>query len=240
MKKLSLLVIALIVVAGAFAQNNPEKKKRVYDMSNRANDHFMFQLGVANWSGKPDSIRTKGFGRTLNVYLMLDFPFKTDPRFSVGLGVGVGTDGIYFDRMNIDIAATSNTLKFSNGADTNRFKKYKLATAYLEAPIELRFTLNPERSDKSFKAALGVKVGTMLNAHTKGKNLQDRSGNTIKSFTQKETSRKFFNSSRLSVTGRIGWGNYTIFGSYQINPFIREGFGPAVRPFTIGLAFGGL
>ena len=56
--------------------------------NNRANDHFMVQLGYDGWAPVPDTIHIKGFSHSVNVYIMLDFPFKTDPRFSVGIGVG--------------------------------------------------------------------------------------------------------------------------------------------------------
>ena len=35
--------------------------------------------------------------------------------------------------------------------DTNHYKKYKLSTAYLEAPVELRYSSNPE-DDKRRRA----------------------------------------------------------------------------------------
>ena len=58
------------------------------------------QYGITNWSGKPDSIKTKGFSRSFNFYVMIDMPFKTDPRFSVAFGPGIGTDNIFFDATN--------------------------------------------------------------------------------------------------------------------------------------------
>ena len=53
-------------------------------------------------------------------------------------------------------------------------KKQSWLLAYLEAPIELRYTANPLNSDKSFKFAIGVKVGLMINAHTRNKTLQTK------------------------------------------------------------------
>ena len=55
----------------------------------RAADHLMIQLGMYNWAQKPDSIRTKGVGRTANLYLLFDFPFKTNPKFSAAIGLGL-------------------------------------------------------------------------------------------------------------------------------------------------------
>ena len=209
-------------------------------LNNRSGDHLVIQLGYEGWAGKPDSIRTKSLSRSLNVYFMLDFPFKTDPRWSVAIGAGISSSNIYFDKMILDIAGSGARLNFRNVADTNQFKKYKLANTYAEAPLEIRFSANPENSSASFKVALGAKIGTMLNAHTKGKNLQTKGGSTINNFTVKEISKRYFNTTRLSGTARVGYGNFTLFGSYQITNLLKDGAGPVIHPYTVGLTLSGL
>ena len=248
MKKLLTLFITVACVTSLTAQDStvtaPKKKKRDWSkvsLGNRANDHFMMQLGYNGWAQKPDTINTKGLSRSFNIYFMFDFPFKSDPRFSIGIGAGVGTDNVFFKNTDIDITGRrSNKLGFKNVADTNHFKKYKLATTFAELPVELRFVANPENSNKSWKIAVGGKIGTLLSASTKGKTLQNKNGNTINAFTQKEKAKRFFNSTRLSLTGRLGYGNLGIYGTYQLNAFIKEGFGPDIRPFQIGITLSGL
>jgi hypothetical protein len=210
------------------------------NLSNRSGDHLLVQIGHDGWAGKPDSIRVKGLSRSVNVYFMIDFPFKTDPRWSVAIGAGVSSSNIYFDKTTVEIAGSSARLNFRNVADTNQFKKFKLSTNYVEAPLELRFAANPERSSGSFKVAIGAKIGTMVNAHTKGKNFQNKAGNSINSYTVKETSKRYFNSTRLSGTTRIGYGNFSLFGSYQITNLLKDGVGPVIHPYTIGLTLSGL
>src|SRR5688572_1546753 len=105
------------------------------NLSNRSGDHLVVQIGHDGWAGKPDSIRTKGLSRSLNVYFMIDFPFKTDPRWSVAIGAGVSSSNIYFDNNTLEIAGSTSRLNFKNVADTNQFKKFKLSTNYLEAPL---------------------------------------------------------------------------------------------------------
>ena len=247
MKKTFLAGFVLLIVFTAQAQVDstapavPKKTPRqTIDLSNRAGDHFLIQIGYDSWANKPDSINTKGFSRSLNMYLMFDFPFKTNPQFSVAIGAGIGSSNIFFEKMELDIAGSTSTLRFRNTADTNNFKKYKLVTAYLEAPIELRFTLDPLNPNKSFKVALGAKIGTLLNAHTKGKNLLNSAGNNINSYTKKENSKRYFNGNRIVATGRVGFGSFTLFGTYQINNFIKEGSGPDIKPYSIGLTISGL
>lgn len=209
-------------------------------LSNRSNDHFMLQLGYTAWSKVPDSLKTKGIPRTVNAYFMFDFPFKTDPRFSIGIGVGISTSGMYFNKNTIDIAGTTPKLIYKNAANTDHFKKYKLATSYLEVPVELRYTLNPEENNKSIKFALGAKVGTLVNAHIKGKNLQNSAGSLLNAYTLKQTSKRYFNGTRLSGTARIGIGVFSLFGTYQINTLLKTAVGPDIHPYTIGLTLSGL
>jgi hypothetical protein len=249
MKKILTLIITLASLTAATAQDStsttaPTRKKKDWskvNLSNRPNDHFMIQLGYNSWSQMPDTINTKGIPRSFNMYFMFDLPFKTDPRWSVGIGVGVGSDNMYFDKTEIDITGRrGDRIAFRNVADTNHFKRYKLNTTYLEAPIELRFAANPENTNKSWKFAVGGKVGTMVSAYVKGKNFESRTGSLINAYTLKEKSKRYFNNTRLSVTGRISKGVVGLYGSYQVNAFIKEGYGPDVRPFQIGLVFSGL
>src|SRR5688572_5615412 len=192
MKKLITLSLALAFVLPLFAQDSTvtpapvpaqasttsKKNEWTKALSQRhGNDHFLLQIGYNGWSGIPDTIDTKGIPRSFNMYFMFDFPFKTSPRFSVGIGAGLGTDNFYLDKTTVDIAGIENNgLSFRSDTVSNYFKKYKIATTYLELPVELRFTADPSKPNKSWKAAVGGKVGTMLSAMAKGKNLQNRNG----------------------------------------------------------------
>lgn len=246
MKKILLITGSLFLLQTAFSQTDTTQKisepvtTKKISLGNRSNDHLLIQAGYAGWASQPDSIKTTGIGRTFNIYFMLDFPFKTNPKFSVAIGPGIATDNIYFDKTYIGIKDNTPTLQFKNVADTSHFKKYKLLTAWLEAPVELRYMANPENPKKGLKLAVGAKVGTLLGAGTKGKTFQDKNNQTISNFIQKEKSKQYFNSTRLSVISRAGWGNFSVFGSYQINPLFKEGLGPDVRPFSVGLTISGL
>ena len=238
MKKLLFIVFALVTVTAASAQ---EKKKKSNFMT-RSGDHFMLQLSSDNWIGAPDSIssRFKGLSRGANIYVMLDKRFKNSPQWSVGFGLGVGTSNMYFNNMTVDLKSRTNTLPFKKVDSVDHFKKYKLNTAFLEVPIELRFTLHPEKENKSIKAALGVKVGTLLSVHTKGKTLLDKNGASINTYTAKETGKGFINSTRLTGTARVGYANFSLFGSYQFNNIFKDGVAADMKLFQIGLTFSGL
>ncbi|MEJ7912471.1 MAG: outer membrane beta-barrel protein [Chitinophagaceae bacterium] len=242
MRKIIFLLCLSFLSVGIYAQSDSVIKKNIINTKTlpRSNDHFMLQLGYLSWNNKPDSIQTTGFPRTFNVYFLFDFPFKTSPKFSAAIGAGFGTDHMFFQKTDVGIADNTPSIRFTNTKDTNSFKKNKLAVAYLEAPVELRYSSNPDNDRRSLKFAVGVKVGTLLSAHVKGKNLRDRSGKTVNEYKMKEYSKQFLNKNRLALTGRFGFGHYSLFGSYQVTALFKEGQGPKVNPASVGLTISGL
>jgi len=245
MKKILLALFSVGLFTVAKAQTTETKPKTDYskiDLSNRANDHFMIQLGYDGWTNRPDSVNPSGFSRHFNFYFMLDKPFKANPHYSVAIGAGLGTSNIFFKNTYIDVKSTGTSLPFTDKTNSNHFKKYKLATVWLEAPVEFRYAANPVTPDKGMKIALGFKFGTMLKAYTKGKDLLDASGNSLygKSYTMKEYDKKFFNTTRVAATARVGFGNFSLDGSYQLTGLLKTAGGNTVNPYSIGLTVSGL
>jgi len=235
-----MLSLAICVNAVLAQDTKPASGKKDWskvNLGNRAADHFMISFGYLGWAGRPDTINTKGFSRTFNAALLFDFPFKTNPHLSAAIGLGVGTDNMFFEHTTINLI---NRQQIQFNADTaNKYKKYKLATGYIEAPVELRFASNPENMNTGFKFALGVKVGALLDAHTKAKVDLDTDG--FGGYVTKDKDKKFFNGTRFSGTARIGYGHFSVFGTYQINNFFKDGVGPAgIHPYSIGLTLSGL
>jgi hypothetical protein len=243
MKKILSVIACALLTTALFAQDttiNVPKKKKPVSLANRSNDHLLVQIGYTKWANAPDSVNPQGFSKSFNVYLMYDFPFKTNPKLSIAFGPGISTDHIIFKETYVGIKDLTNTIAFSDRSDTNHFKKTKLATAYLEAPIEFRYCANPADPNKSFKMAIGIKVGTMLNAHTRNSDFQNRQDNSLNDYVMKESSKRFFNKNRLVGMARFGLGHFSLYGSYQLTTLFKDGAGPQVRPFSIGLTLSGL
>lgn len=240
MRKLLVFIFVLAAATPSFSQENPAKK--TYDLANRAADHFMVQFALNSWQGAPDSISSRigNFNRSGNVYIMLDKPFKSNQRMSIAAGIGIGTTNIYFKNMTVEVGATSPLLPFRIVDSLDNYKKFKVSTAFLELPLELRFSSNPSIPNKTFKAALGVKIGTMLNAKSKGKGLRDRTGAELNSKTVKESSKSYFNTTRIAATARVGYGNFSLFGAYSLTPTFKDGVAPDIKGLQVGLTFSGL
>ncbi len=240
--------MALLVVLGhaVFAQTDSTKtaKKISYaslNLKNRPNDHFMIELSYDNWIGKTDSMNTSGLSRGFSFYFMYDFPFKSDPHFSVGIGIGINASNIFFDKTDVGVAVEGNsTLAFRSTANSDHWKKYKLVLTNLEVPLELRYAFNPENTNKSWKVALGIKTGLLLSSYTKGKDLENVGGQLINSKIEKESSTRFFNSLRVVGTARVSYGWIGVFGQLQLTSLIKNGSGPSVNPYSIGIVLSGL
>jgi len=240
MKKIifTLFTVGSFLISSAQTTNKDWKKATL----EQPGDHFMIQLTSDHWAGAPDSItnRMAGLSRGLGISLMINKPFKTDPHWAVAFGLGVNGSNMFFKNTSVDITAGGTVLPFRNVDSSNHFKKYKLVTVFAEVPVELRYTFNPQKERKSWKAALGVKVGTMINAHTKGKTLQNSSGTTINSYTMKESKKTFFNGTRVVATARVGMGSFSLVGTYQLSTLLKDGAGADIRPYQIGLCISGL
>lgn len=232
LKRFASLLLLLLPTA-LFAQevekggDQPEKRKR---MSKPSRDFVMLQFTYEGWANKPDSVKTGGIGRGFNAYLCYDFPLKNS-NFSFAAGVGIGTSNVYLDNQELSLySATDSVARFL--PETQSYKKYKLTTAYLEAPFELRFFGNKMNRNKGFKAAVGFRAGTLIGAHTKGK----LDNNVV----YKTNTRNHLENWRFATTARIGWGNFTLMGSYNLNKLFSEGEGPQITPYSLGICITGL
>jgi opacity protein-like surface antigen len=198
-------------------------------------DFVMLQFTYEGWNNKPDSIKTSGIPRGFNAYLCYDFPIQKS-HFSFAAGIGIGTSNIYFNNQEIrfqDTGAAGSSARFV--PESRDYSKYKLTTAYLEAPFELRYFENKNNRNKGFKAAIGARAGLLVGAHAKGVLKVD--GNKV---AEKINTRRYMEKWRFSATARVGWGNFSLFGSYNINALFAEGSGPDVTPYSIGLCITGL
>jgi hypothetical protein len=173
---------------------------------------------------------------------MIDKPMKTDPHYSVAYGIGLGTDNIFFNNEIVHLEATGNTLPFSDGSNGTHFNKFKLTTMFAEIPAEIRYYEKPEDKTTGWKAAIGVKAGVLLKSYTKGKNLEDASGNSIygATYIQKVSNKRFLDGTRLAVSARVGYGFISLHCDFNVLGVIKSGAGPTINAYSIGISIGGL
>ncbi|WP_153798919.1 outer membrane beta-barrel protein [Foetidibacter luteolus] len=248
-KKFLVAAVLFVAINGAKAQDSSGAapiQKKIIDLSNRANDHLLIQFGVDGWStsGLASNLKPSGFSRHFNIYFLFDKPFKSNPHMSVAYGIGMGWSNIFFKDVYLDLKSTQSTLPITDVSTSasNHYKKFKLVTSYLEVPLELRWVANAENPNRGLKFAVGAKFGLLMKAWTKGKNALDATGKSIYggSYIIKEQSKQFFNSTKVAGTVRIGLGHFSLDGSYQLTGLLKDGAGPTIRPYSIGLTLSGL
>lgn len=214
---------------------------------------FMVEFGFNRLTRPPQDLKYGFWGsRTLNLYYHYDQRIGQS-KFSVHPGVGFGLERfkpLSFNQTFPDTVirlrgATlirqpgGNTVLVNSGRllfnDTTRAaSKSMFIINYIDLPVELRFTANPNDPAKSFKASLGGRVGVLLNAHTKLKYTEDGEKKQLKN-------RQDFNLSevRYSAFARIGVGNAYLTFYYNFNDLFKANRGPGGTPtssYTITLS----
>ena len=199
-------------------------------------DFLMIQMTYNNWIKKPDSVKTKSFNYGFNGYLCYDFPIKKS-HLSFATGVGLNVSVAY---LNQEVIGNLDTTIALGGAarflpDTKPYKRYKFVTTYLSAPFELRYFSNNLNRNKGFKAAIGMEVGTLLGAHTKGS--YSVGGANVK---DKVDTKRYVAPWNFAATARVGWGNFSVFASYNLSTVFKDNAGPPITPAAVGICLTGL
>ena len=103
----------------------------------------------------------------------------------------------------------------------------KLAANYLDLPVELRFNSKKNDHRRSFKVALGGKIGVLISSKTKIKYKEE--GTTIKLQNKQDFNLNKF---RYGVQGRVGFGGFSLFLYYGISELFENNKGPQGTPVT--------
>ncbi len=179
--------------------------------------------------------------RTFNAYYLYEINIG-ESAFSFHPGIGIGTEKYAFDK-NITLGYGLDSLGerevqfvpldsiFSSGTS---FKKSQINTNYFDIPLELRWRSRKYDPKRSFKIALGGKVGFLLDSKTK---IKYNSNGESKITKQKE---KFeLSSIRYGAYVRIGYGAISAFGYYSLSDLFNKDKGPmgtTMYPLTFGLS----
>lgn len=121
------------------------------------------------------------------------------------------------------------TIKNENGyivpvpLETDGLQKTKISTGYLTVPLLLEFQLPRE---SGLWVSVGVIGGVKMGSHTKVKI------NDIKTKDHNDFNISPF---RGGATARIGYKGINVFGTYYFTEFFKDGRGPVMNPFAIGI-----
>lgn len=200
-------------------------------------DRLIFEFTHDRWLNKPDEVDIKWYSRGFATYLMYDIALGKSPNLSVAPGFGIATYNV-FNNSLISKDTDGKTI-FTQIPDSIDYKKNKLVTSYLDVPLEIRMRTKPNsKNNKSFRLAVGARVGLLINGHTKYKGKDLTGGNSDVKF--KNLLVPNINKFRYGLSGRIGYGNINVFGYYSLSPLFEKDKGPEINQFSVGISFNSL
>jgi len=149
-------------------------------------------------------------------------------RNHVGLTTGLGLEWAnYRFKNNVVLVQDSFNLYGFYGSDaTKSYEKSKLVVNYLNLPLILEYQTNGKDKTNSFHVAVGMILGWRIGAHSKniisGSKIKQRDDFSMQPF-------------KYDLTARIGWGILNLNATYAMNTLFKEGRGPELYPFSLGL-----
>lgn len=193
---------------------------------------------------------TKSVGVHLNLYEQ-NIQLSSSGNFGLITGLGIEWTNFRF-RNNVTIIDSANGIHgyYNKGVD---MEKSKLTISYLTLPILFEYQNHPSRKIEKFHFTAGVLLGLRLGSHTKrvfsqknmpfelydGENFG--TANLIGTSTTSDDgvmkTHDDFHITPLKAEAmvRIGWGYINLFGKYSLTTLFRDGKGPELYPYSIGI-----
>jgi hypothetical protein len=203
---------------------------------------FTLELGLNRGLDAPSRFDLGLFGsRSVNLYYQYEIRILKS-RMSFVPGIGLSLERYKFrnggilsypsdNRDSVYIIPVSEHQLF-------RLKKSQLIANYIEVPLELRYSSNPDDPARSFKASVGARIGYLYDGFSKVKFRED---GEIKKVKDKQSYN--LNRFRYGVSAKVGFGNFALFGYYNLTPLFKEneGFYNMGEPinfntFTVGIS----
>lgn len=244
-KKIVALFALIVILTPAFSQETSTPAQDTPPTTAKRSGRpdlpgtFVLELGLNRTNGAPSRFNNGFWGsRTLNIYYQYDIRILHSKFFFVP-GVGFSLERFKFKDQSI-LAYNGDSLAIIKPADLglSGVKKSQLITNYFEIPVEICFRTRPDDPARSFKISVGGRVGYLFDSFTK---VKYKSDGEVKKYKDKQDFQltKF----RYGVSGRIGIGNVSLFGYYNLTPLFESGKGPVqagktsdMSTVTIGLS----
>jgi len=220
--------ILLLALSFAAAAQISDPNAQSVDPNGKTGDQpdipgtFVLELGLNNALNAPERFDLGLWGsRTLNVYYQYEIRIM-ESKFSIVPGIGLSLERFKFKNGAI-LGYENDSLKLLLPDETpmTGLKKTQMINNYIDIPLELRFSTNPSDPGRSFKVAVGGRIGYMYDAFSKLKYEDDGQTKTLKDKQDWNLTRL-----RYGVSAKIGLGNFNLFGYYNLTPLFEEGKGP--------------
>lgn len=217
MKKTSILfILMLMLVSVSQAQTLWERTDNKVIIG--ADIFTDFNTGAAY-----DNFKMRDINQGISVYTMFNFKFDNVPHFtSIGVGYtghNYYMKGSYLERPYYDVTEFQDVVY--------DYQRSKVNANYIDIPIEFNFVIK-----NKFKLSAGFKFGILTTAKSKyvGELYNDDKTVRVKYLRINNLEKYVY-----SVTFRAAYRSVNLFMSYQFSDTFKNGAGPEIRPFSIGI-----
>ena len=147
-----------------------------------------------------------------------------------GITTGAGLKYNSYDLVKDVVIVNQNDITNWDEDSTRSISKNRFKTNSLYVPVMLETNLGKD-ADHSFHLAVGGTVGYTYGNRTKQKYKQEGD-----EFKNKDRNDFNVNDFQFAAIARVGYGDFTLYATYNLTPLFDKNKGPEVYPFTIGLS----
>lgn len=220
-------------------ENDDERSKR----EKKADDEDFkywggFDVGINGYLNSNNQLDFTGTNEFMNLNYAKSYMFGWNAfqknihiyRNNVNLGTGIGLTWYHYNFRN------SYTLQPQMPAvtainDSMHYSRNRLNMCYVNVPLFLEFNTNNDDASRSFHIGAGMQFGYNV-FNNKLKQKYELDGHTYKRKVKDDFNVNPF---RYDAIVRIGYGKFSIFGTYSLSTLFEKEKGPTVYPFAAGI-----
>lgn len=204
------------------------------------NGHWAgFEMGVNGYVGKdfdgdlPDEwdFLNLRYEKSIDVHVNFFEQNVNIWQNKIGFTTGLGLRWNNY-RFNNNVMLSPDSAQIFGYRDYSRdWKKSKLVVNYLTLPLLFEYQSNRFSRNNSFHVTAGAIIGWRYSTHTKMLYFDDGRQKP------KQFDSFHLQAFRYDATVKIGWGVINLYATYSMNQLFKDGRGPELYPFAIGIAF---
>ena len=222
MKKITIIFVLTISMLSSYSQEITE--------STRKNFSTVIDVFTDIYSNEPKGIETRTINQGMNFSGLYDYRFGKS-NISAAIGIGLGAHNFYSNALPVvDSNGNTQLVRIKTLYPGTEYKKNKISYTYFDVPIELRL-----RTKDEFRAAVGFKMGWLIDSHTKYKG-DDYIFETTDELGVKFRDVKNIETFRYGFTARAGWKFINVMGFFSLTDIFKKDKGPDVYPISVGIS----
>lgn len=172
-------------------------------------------------------------GKSLSWNLnFMEFAFKNEKKtFGLVTGMGISFNDYAFD-LPVTLEKEDDygmVVPRNIRMENNSVKKSKLHVNYLTVPLLLEVKTPLRMGSSRLSLSAGAIGSLYIGSHTKYKYNDKAKVKTQGNYN--------INQWKYDLTGRIHFGDFSVFANYSMTPLFETGQGPEIRPLMIGISF---